>query len=305
MRVLVLGSAAGGGLPQWNCACPGCRMCRAGDPRIRPRTQDCIAIAAGSGEHGWTLINASPDVLRQIEATPELHPRAGRGTPIAAAVLTNGDLDHVLGLFSLRESQPLSIHATAAVRAGLVERNVLARTLDRFPGHSVWRDLALGVERPILAPDGAPTGLLVTAFAVPGKVPVHLSDEPPRPEHNVGLRVREEAGTGEALFVTASAVAAVPVPVRDAEALFFDGTFWQDDELPRLGLGERTAREMAHVPIAGPDGSLARLAGLPVPRRIFTHVNNTNPILIEGSPERASVLEAGWIIAEDGLEITL
>jgi pyrroloquinoline quinone biosynthesis protein B len=302
MRVRVLGAAAGGGLPQWNCGCERCRMCRRGDPHIRARTQDSIAVQAG-GCAGWVLVHASPDVLRQIEATPDLHPRGRRHTPIEAIVLANGDLDHVLGLFCLRESQPLSIHATSAVRAGIVERNVIARTLDRFPGHTVWRDLPLGVEAPLLGPAGEATGLCVTAFPVPGKVPVHLAGDAPSAEDNVGLRLRERPGGPELLLMTA--VARVPdEPIR-AAVLLFDGTFWQDDELGCMGLGEATARDMAHVPIGGPEGSLARLAAADVPRRIYTHINNSNPILVEGSAERRAVLDAGWEIAEDGMEITL
>lgn len=303
MRARVLGSAAGGGVPQWNCGCPNCRRCREGDARIRARTQDSIAVCAGTGSAGWLLVNASPDVLRQIEATPELHPRALRHTPIAAVVLTNGDLDHVLGLFSLRERQPLSIYATRAVRQGLVARNAVTRTLSRFAGHTVWRDLPLGAEVPVVGPDGGSTGLAVTAFAVPGKAPVHLAGDAPSPEHNIALRLREPGGP-ELLVMTAAA-RVLAARTEGAAALFFDGTFWSDDELVRLGAGAVLARQMAHVPIGGRDGSLVALDACRAARRIYTHLNNTNPILVEGSPEHRAVRDAGWEIAEDGMEIAV
>jgi pyrroloquinoline quinone biosynthesis protein B len=294
----VLGSSAGGGLPQWNCACDNCSLVRAGDARIRPRTQDCVAVQ-GAGAASWLLVNASPDVLRQIEAFPPLHPRAPRDTPIGGIALTNGDLDHVVGLLSLRESQPLVVLATERVRTGLVERNAMLRTLARTPDQVRWVPLAVGREVTL-----DPVGLGVTALAAPGKLPVHLTGVlEPSAEDNVALRLRD-LGTGRVLVV-ATAVGSldgVDAIVAGADAVLFDGTFWSEDELVAQGLGKARARDMAHVPIGGEGGSLLHVK---TPRRVYTHVNNTNPVLREGSPERAEVERAGWEIAHDGMEIAL
>ena len=306
MRIRVLGSAAGGGFPQWNCGCPNCRAVRQGSTRVRPRTQDSLAVS-DDGE-GWVLLNVSPEIRQQIESFPPLHPRGSRHSPIRAIVLINGDLDHCLGLFSLRESHPLVIYATERVRRGLMESNVIFRTLQRFPEQVTWRLLKLGREEELSGTDSSPSGLSVVALPAPGKVPVHLegltaSDA----EDNVGLWIRERR-TGR-LAVYLSSVASVDDgllhAVEEADCLFFDGTFWSSDELIRLGLSTKRAEDMAHLPIGGPTGSLARLAGLTVDRKIHIHINNTNPILLEDSPERRAVEAAGWEVAADGLEVRL
>src|SRR6185437_8282996 len=189
MRLRVLGSAAGGGLPQWNCACPNCVEARRGTGKVRPRTQDSLALEAAPGV--WFLINASPDVHRQIQQNAQLEPQSGRATPIHGIVLTNGDLDHTLGLFSLRENTALTLYATDTVRRGLVEGNAIFRTLQRFSGQSSWRALALDAPSELLGPGGAPTGVTVTAVPLPGKVPKHLEGvAAPSPEDNVGLCIR-------------------------------------------------------------------------------------------------------------------
>ena len=301
----MLGSAAGGGLPQWNCACENCTLARAGDARIQARTQDSLALSGGRVGDRWLLVNASPDVLRQIERFAPLHPRAPRDTGVGAVALTNGDLDHVLGLLSLRESQPLVVLATERVRAGLVERNAMLRTLARTPDQVTWKRLELGREVVLDA-----VGLGVTAVAAPGKLPVHLMGTvEPSPEDNVALRVRDLASGRVCLVATAvGALDGADAMLRGAELVFFDGTFWSEDELPSQGLGKSRARDMAHVPIGGDDGSLARLAridGLAAARRVYTHINNTNPVLRAGSPERATVERAGWELSFDGMEIVL
>ncbi len=301
MRARILGSAAGGGFPQWNCACPNCVLVRAGDESVRPGTQDSIALSS-AGER-WLVVNASPDIHRQIQAFPALHPRGPRHTPIAAIALTNGDLDHVVGLLSLRESQPLVVLATERVRAGLVEQNAMLRTLARTPDQVTWRRLELG--RELLLED---VGLGVTPVPAPGKLPVHLVGlSEPSPEDNVALRVRDLA-TGRVLAIVTSVGAIdreIEALVRGADAVLFDGTFWSEDELIALGLGRARARDMAHVPVGGPEGSLARLGALPAGARVFTHVNNTNPMLRAGGPERRAVEQAGWQVAHDGMEIPL
>jgi pyrroloquinoline quinone biosynthesis protein B len=256
----------------------------------------------------WFLLNASPEIRQQIESFPRLHPRAPRDSPIAAILLTNGDLDHCLGLLSLRESHPLVVYATERVWRGFTEDNVLYRTLQRFPGQVTWRALKLGREEELAGADGRPSGLAVEAVAVPGKPPVHLEGRAaPDPEDSVGFRLREQA-SGRVLAYF-SGVGAVTDGVRQAlegaHCVLFDGTFWSSDELPALGLGTKRAEDMAHVPVGGPRGSLHALAGAGAARRIYIHINNTNPILRVDSRERAEVEAAGWEVAHDGMEVTL
>jgi pyrroloquinoline quinone biosynthesis protein B len=317
MRVRVLGSAAGGGFPQWNCGCFNCRGVRAGLIAAVPRTQESVAVSADGDS--WFLLNASPEVRAQLESFPPLHPRADRQSPIAGILLTNGDLDHCLGLLCLRESQPLRVYATERVRSGFTENNSMYATLQRFPGHTTWPGLPLGEARQLDGVGGGPSGLSVQAVALPGQRPLHLKSVPLKsgasgsrqddvhPQDNVGLIIREaSSGATLAYFpgcarITESVLAAV----ADAQCLFFDGTFWSNDELIELGLGDRRAEDMAHVPIASPAGSLVSFAPCKVARRIFIHINNTNPILREDSEERRVVREAGWQVAHDGLELEL
>jgi pyrroloquinoline quinone biosynthesis protein B len=302
VKVCVLGSAAGGGFPQWNCGCANCAAARRGDGEAHPRSQESVAI--GSGGEAWFLINASPEIRAQIESFPPLWPRGKRHCPIAALLLTNGDLDHCLGLLSLRESHPIVVYATEAVRAGFATGNVLYRTLERFPGQVEWRRLELGREQRLGDPA---SGLYVTAVATPGKQPLHLEGiSAPSPEDNVGLVIRDER-SGRRLAYFSGVAGPSPEVERAAAAadvVFFDGTFWSSDELIAAGLGTRRAEEMAHWPVGGPRGSLpflSRLAG----RRIYIHVNNTNPILMEGSEERKALDAARVEVARDGLEIDL
>ncbi len=305
MRLRVLGAAAGGGFPQWNCACPNCAEVRGGSPRLRPRTQDALALEAAPGL--WFLIEASPDVHRQIEACPDLQPRSGRATPIHGVVLLNGDLDHVLGLFSLRENTPLVLYATEAVWRGLAGENRMIRTLQRFPGQLVWRRLELETPVELTGAGEQPTGVTLLPVPLPGKVPKHLEGlSADSPEDNIGLWIHDAQTDRRAVIATAAGAAGSYVDrIADVDVCLFDGTFWSSDELPRLGLGTARAEDMAHLPIGGPGGSLERFAGVTARRKIYTHINNTNPILVDGSPERRAVLDAGWEVAEDGLEIAL
>ncbi len=299
MRARVLGSAAGGGFPQWNCACPNCELARRGDSRVSARTQDSIAITSGGG--AWHVLNASPDIRAQIDASAFLHPKAPRHTPIRSIVLTNGDLDHVLGLFSLRESTPLVVWATDAVRAGLEERNALMRTLRRFPEQLTWKRLELGRVHDL--EDGIEDGMTIEARAIAGKGPTHLAGlVASTPEENVALWIRHAGRT----LVYASACGSlegIDALFDDADALLFDGTFFSSDELVAQGLSRARAEEMAHLPVGGQHGSLARLSRSRAKRKILTHVNNSNPILIDGSPERRALVAAGWELAFDGMEI--
>jgi pyrroloquinoline quinone biosynthesis protein B len=303
MRIRILGSGAGGGVPQWNCGCENCRAVRTGRPGIEARTQDSIAV---NGGRSWVLCNCSPDVLRQIEAFDELHPRAPRHSPIAAIVLTNGDLDHVLGLFSLRESYPLVVYATEGVRHGLFEQNAMARTLSRFEGHTAHRPLPLGAEVSIDDARGEPTGIRVIARPVRGKIPIHLEGlATSSADQNVGLWLRDDAGHTAAYVSAVADLTDVTPHLGGVDVALLDGTFWSSDELARPGLSKARAEDMAHLPIGDPAGSLERTSELRVRRRIYTHINNTNPILVESSPERRKVTAAGWEIATDGMDILL
>jgi pyrroloquinoline quinone biosynthesis protein B len=264
---------------------------------------------SADGEH-WFLLNASPEVRAQIESFRGLHPRAQRDTPIAGIVLTNGDLDHCLGLLSLRESQPLALYATERVRRGFTEHNVLYRTLERFEGQVAWHALTLGEPGPelsLLLPGGAPSGLTLRAFAAPGKAALHLDQGRPEPGDNIGLLIRDERAGTTLCYVPAVGAnsPAVIAATRAADAVFFDGTFWSSDELIRLGASTRRAEDMAHWPIGGAEGSLRFLAGLAARHRILIHINNTNPMLREDSAEHAEVRAAGVTVAFDGLEISL
>jgi len=310
LRTLVLGSAAGGGFPQWNCNCENCRRARAGDPAASPRTQSSVGVSA-DGEH-WFLMNASPDVRQQIERTPRLHPRGGpRHSPVAGVVLTNADVDHVAGLLTLREGQALSVYATGRVHQ-VLSANPIFNVLD---AERVAR-LALPIERDVdlQLPGGRSAGMSVTAFAVPGKAALWLEDRSAGPglgtkaEDTVGLKVTGSA-TGHTFFYYLPGCAAMPADLArrltGAPLVFFDGTTWTDDELRAAGVGGKTGRRMGHMSMSGPDGSIAAFAALGVRRRVFLHINNTNPVLLRDSPERRQAEAAGWEIAEDGLEIVL
>jgi pyrroloquinoline quinone biosynthesis protein B len=265
--------------------------------------QDSVALT--SDDHSWVLVNASPDVLRQIQTNPTLWPRTARDSPIKAIVLTNGDVDHVLGLFALREAQPLSVYATEHVLRGL-EQNLLLRTLQRFTGHVEFRRLPLGEPVNIEGINGTTTGVVVRAFAAEGKPPIHLAAAfAPHPEDNIGLLVESATGGRVAYVTAARSTDAIAESVAGSSALLFDGTFFSDDELPRQGLGAARARDMAHVPIGGADGSLVSLRELRVARRVYSHINNTNPILNSHSSERRLVESSGWEVGYDGLEIVV
>lgn len=305
MFVRVLGSAAGGGFPQWNCGCRLCAGVRSGTIAAKPRLQESLAVSADGNR--WVLLNASPDIRAQIEAFPPLHPKARRQTPIAAIVLTNGDLDHVLGLLSLREGQRLAVYATEPVRRGFLEGNSLARTLARFPHQIAWRRIGVGEEIPLADPEGVPIGLVLRAVPAPGRPPPHLQGEVSEdPLDTVGLSMSDQRGRRLCYIPGTNAITpALRALAEGADALFLDGTFWSDDELIAGGLGSATARSMGHLPVGGPDGSLAALAGLAVGRRVLIHLNNTNPLLDEESPERRAAEAAGWEVAEDGMEMAL
>lgn len=303
MKVRVLGSAAGGGFPQWNCGCDNCREVRRGSPRLRVRTEESIVVSADS--RSWFLVNASPDVRRQFESFPALEHGQRRGCPVDGIVLTNGDLDHCLGLLTLRESEPLAIYATSRVRDGFMRDNVLYRTLERFPRQVTWHELPLGKTISLESRSGTDSGLSVQAAAIPGKLPIHLEGKvAPSPEDNIGLLIRE-GSTGRTLaYLPAVAGPSTEIDeLTGADCIFFDGTFWSDDELSRQGLGTKRASDMAHWPVGGDEGSLNVLRALSGRRRVLIHINNTNPMLGEDSAEASAVRAAGVEIAYDGMEV--
>ncbi|EWY37709.1 pyrroloquinoline quinone biosynthesis protein PqqB [Skermanella stibiiresistens SB22] len=299
----MLGSAAGGGYPQWNCACDTCRRARSGDPAAKPRTQSSLAISA-DGER-WFLLNASPDLRQQILNTPTLYPRHGkRHSPIAGVVLTNGDVDHIAGLINLRESQPLSLYATSRIHA-VLSANSIFQVLN--PDLVQRRTLGLNAPVELVGPEG-PSGITIEMFAVPGKVALYLEDAAPvldgETEDTVGLRI--SAGDKSFFYIPGCAklTPALADRIRGADLLLFDGTLWRDDEMIRNETGTKTGRRMGHMSVSGPEGSLAAFAPLGIRRKVFIHINNTNPILLDDSPERASVNEAGWEVGEDGMELS-
>ena len=294
LTAIVLGAAAGGGFPQWNCRCPVCALAWAGDPRVRPRTQTSLAVSA-DGER-WLLLNASPDLRTQILANPVLHPRDGlRTSPIEAVLLTGAEIDQAAGLLSLRERQRFALFATAETFAALMDN----------PIFGVF-DPAL-VSRQVMMPGATigAAGLTVEIFTVPGKTPLYLEgDNPAIEESGANIGVELVSGDTRLIFVPGAAAMtpALHDRLRRADVVLFDGTLYSDDEMIATGTGSKTGLRMGHMPIDGPGGSLAALADLPG-RLIFIHVNNTNPILIDGSPERQCVEAAGFEIAFDGMEI--
>lgn len=303
MHVRVLGSAAGGGFPQWNCGCPNCTAVRAGDARFLARTQASAAVTA-DGEH-WFLLNASPDVRAQVDAFRPLHPRTGRGTPIAGIVLTSGDLDHCLGLLSLRESEALVVYATASVRRSFCDDNRLYRTLERFDGQVRWCDLELGGAYDLVAGSHS-AGLRLEVVPIPGTPPLHVAaTSTPSDGDVVAVRLQDRRTGG--VVVYAPGVAAVTPLLLDAldgaEAAFVDGTFWSSGELVNVTGGTRRAEDMGHLPLSGPRGTLAALRGITIGRRVLTHVNNTNPVLRADSEERRIVEGEDWEVAFDGMEL--
>ena len=296
LTAIVLGSAAGGAFPQWNCRCPVCALAWAGDSRVRPRTQTGIAISAGDGH--WTLINASPDLPSQIRATPALQPQGTlRGSPIDAVVLTGAEIDQITGLLSLRESSPFTLYATPASHAAVAANAMFGamRLMSRRAINPGERFMLAG-------------GIEATLFMVPGKLPLYLEGETPELDTesaaNVGIELQREG----ARMIFVPGTTAVTAPMRErfgrADVVLFDGTLFTDDEMIRTQTGQKTGRRMGHMQIDGDGGSLRALAGLSA-RRIFVHINNTNPVLIEGSAERRKVEDAGWQVAEDGMEIVL
>lgn len=306
MRVRLLGTAAGGGFPQWNCNCANCRAVRQGETGLTPRTQSCAAISADG--KGWFLLNASPDVRAQIEAFPPLQPSgaASRGTGIESVLITNADLDHTLGLFILREGDRLIIQATGSVRAALSEGLNLDAVLSsycRLEWHEPPEELT-----PLCSANGEPGGLLYQAFSLPGKPPRYRERHAvPDAGDCVGYRFVDERTGGKLLFMpdVAALNDQAHAFLQDCSALLMDGTFWSEDEMATTGVGMASASRMGHWPVGGDEGSLALLTTLPIEHKIYTHINNTNPLLHPSSVEHAAVKAAECKVGYDGLEFEL
>jgi pyrroloquinoline quinone biosynthesis protein B len=306
MQIHLLGTAAGGGVPQWNCNCAVCREARADTGRVRSRTQSSVAVSADGGS--WFLLNASPDIRGQMENFPPLHPsnRSPRNSPVEGVLLTNADLDHTLGLLLLREGEKLHVHATPNIRQALSEGISFSPALESFCGIE-WiepptKPLALSRR------DGSASGLMYEAISLPGKPPRFMKSRAVSSTGNVvGYRITD-SGTGGRLFFLPDIGELNDDLLRwlpECDALLFDGTFWSENEMRDQGLGTLAAADMGHVPISGASGSLKVLAELGIKHKIYTHINNTNPILIEDSPESAAVEATGCVVGRDGMELTI
>jgi len=296
MRAWVLGSAAGGGFPQWNCNCRVCRAAHQG--RAKPRTQSSIAVRSDAGP--WFLVNASPDLRQQLAELPTDRPDAVRTTPIAGVILTDAEIDHTAGLLLMRESSgPLLVYSTEQVRSALTEHYPVLTMLEHYCGVD-WRPLVPGEVTPL---EGS--SLEIEPFLTGGDPPLYLGGEPG--PGSIGLTIRERGSAGRGLCYAPALMAmdeALTARLRDSDCVLVDGTFWRPDELVTLGLGERDAWAMGHAPLSGADGTLQTLAGLEA-RTILIHINNTNPLLVEDSEERAEAEGCGVEVGYDGLEVVL
>jgi pyrroloquinoline quinone biosynthesis protein B len=356
VRVRVLGAAAGGGVPQWNCNCSNCADVRAGLSTVKARTQSSIAVSSDGKR--WVVFNASPDIRSQLDSFPALHPRADlRGSGVAAVLLTDAEIDHTAGLLFLREGGTLALYSTSFVRETLAESGLLP-TLASYL-ELKWTEIPPGQTVELKGADASDLGLEVDAFTVEGHPPLYHqaalkradaggdAGSDPAPDrgsrvdrlrdsecdrirdfgrdhlrhsrrdhpritseaeaHTVGVRIREPGSDRALVYVPGSGAADAPLLERigPEDVLLWDGTFWTDDELPVMGISTRDARDMGHLPIWGAGGSLEVFRALPARRRVFIHINNTNPILREGSPQRTLVEAAGWEVAYDGMEIDI
>ena len=309
MKIRVLGAAAGGGFPQWNCNHPNSRRARQDDSAAKQRTQSSIAVST-DGED-WFLFNASPDLRQQIKENDILHPKRDlRHSPIQGVVLTNADVDHVAGLLNLRESQPLRLYATQRV-LGVLEANTIFNVLN--PKFVNREALSLENSQELIKPDGSSMGIRITPFAIPGKVALWLEDESKGAnfgsveEDTIALEVEDTSSGARFYYMPACATMTEELSARihGADMIFFDGTLWVDDEMIRDGVGIKTGQRMGHMSVSGEDGTIAALSDLEIKRKIFIHINTTNPILLDDSEERRIVEEAGWEVSYDGMQISI
>ena len=308
MIIKILGSAAGGGFPQWNCNCRNCASARVGHAKFRHRTQSSLAVSADG--QSWALLNASPDLRQQINDNPELGARSSKGlrdSPIKAVVLTNGDVDHIAGLINLREGQKFSIYAAERVMATLEANsvfNVVSR--DNAPRLTLPLDTTLALEG-----DGVDLGISVEAFAVSGKIALYLETKGAnygsKSGDTIGLRIRATASGKEFYYIpgVAEIEPSLAKRIAGSSLIFLDGTLFTDDEMVSQGLSAKTGQRMGHISMSGPDGSMAMVKPLNIARRIYVHMNNSNPALEDDSPARLAVEAEGWEVGYDGMEVRL
>ena len=293
-RAQILGAAAGGGLPQWNCGCDNCNLARLG--KIPSQTQSSLAVSADGTS--WAVLNASPDIRQQLAQTPALHPTGLRQMPLSSVLVTNGDIDHVAGLLTLREMQPFTLFATAGIHEVLSANPIF----DALNARVVTRD-TIALDTPF----ALTTTMTATLFSVPGKVPLYMEGDEVQTDlmsdQTVGVKL-EGAGT-TAFYIPGCALVNDDLRQRldGADMVFFDGTLWRDDEMVRAGLGQKTGARMGHMSMNGDAGSISAFVGMDIRRKYYVHMNNTNPVLRPDSDERARAEAAGWIIAQDGMEI--
>jgi pyrroloquinoline quinone biosynthesis protein B len=308
MVIKVLGSAAGGGFPQWNCNGRNSADVRQGKGGLAPRSQASVAVSADGRQ--WVLLNAAPDLRQQINDTPELYPDPNEGprnSPIKAVVLTNGDVDAIAGLLCLREGQPFTIYGTARVLDVLAANSVFD-VLDA----SLVKRVVMTYDRPFAVEGPAgPVGMTIEPFPVPGKVPLYLEDEKAgagfgtQEGDTTGLKVIDAASGHYFFYIPGCAKLddALRARIKGAPLLFFDGTLYTNDEMIAQGLLNKTGDRMGHMNMSGSAGSIEQIAPLGIGRKIFIHINNSNPALREDSPERAAIERAGWEVSYDGMEV--
>ncbi|HWZ81763.1 MAG TPA: pyrroloquinoline quinone biosynthesis protein PqqB [Terriglobales bacterium] len=305
MQVKILGSAAGGAFPQWNCACPNCHAVRGGQFQGKARSQTQVAVSA-DGE-SWFLLGASPDLRSQTESSLELRPRSGtRSSPIQGVVLASADLDHVLGLLLMRELQSFSVYAAAPVIQILRGNSVFAM-LNRVPDQVKWQPIGTG-ESFVLGESSGSGSLSCQAIGVSSHFPAYATGMKQSDDATLGFILTAPSGATMGFFPQlARLTPALKTAFASLDCLLLDGTFWSDDELVRLQGSTHRARDMGHVPVGGADGTLQLLSGLtkPKPRKMYIHINNTNPMLNEAGAEYRAVRDAGWELAEDGCHFTL
>ena len=309
LKVLVLGSAAGGGSPQWNCNSEVSKAVRSRTIGTSPRTQSSIVVTANNDE--WFLFNASPDLGSQILNNSQMHPKKGlRHSPISGVVLTNGDVDHVAGLLTLRERQNLSVYAHARVHSVLKENSIFNVLNSDYVDR---REMKMNVEFELKNKEGKGSGIFVEAFEVPGKIALWLEDESKgenfgtQEGDTIGLKISSASNEKSFYYIPACAkmTSELSEKLKDSELVLFDGTLWKNDEMASSKVGEKTGQRMGHMNNSGPDGSIEAFKDLNVKKKIFIHINTTNPILLSDSNERKIVEENNWEVSYDGMEITI
>ena len=305
MRIQILGSAAGGRFPQWNCGCGNCVAVREGKFSGKARTQSQLALSADGST--WFLAGASPDLAFQIESSPELHPRALRDSPISGVVLGSADLDHVVGLLLLRELQPLRVYAAPSILRILREENSMFGMLNRVDPQVVWTPMKSDAPFPLLSADGKESGLRCQVHYLSGRYPKYVKTKNLARDEATAALFFESASGKRVVYIPAvgSLSEALIEKIHYVDVLLFDGTFWSNDELQHVQGSGETAHQMGHIPV---EESLRLLKNISINnagRKMFIHLNNTNPILNEASPENKAVRQAGWEVAEDNWQLDL